>query len=152
MRYFSILIALALPATAQLFVPGEQRFALKPSPSEDVPSYVFYVGTNAGIYYRRIAFTNMTWVQATNELTIGLSKTNLYPGVTNHVTATAKSSDGIESEPCPEINFFVPAPPVLHIEVLESSSVNGPWRTVTNYSMPVLPTRPEQYFAARLKL
>lgn len=149
------LLLLALPAAAQLFVPNEQRFTLTPSISADVTSYVFYVGTNAGVYYRRVAFTNLTWAQATNELTIGLAKTNLFPGVTNYVTATAAKLHGtnfVESIPAVEINFVPPLPPVLRIEVLESSSINGPWRSVTNFALPTPVNRPEQYFAARLRL
>lgn len=134
MRYFSILIALALPATAQLFVPGEQRFAFMPSPSL-VTRYVFYTGTNSGSYQRRIVFTNLTWVTATNELTIGLAKTNLVGGVTNFVTATAMDLNGVESEPCPEINFVPPRPPGtirLSTTVMRSDNPLGPWTVVTN--------------------
>lgn len=124
-------------AAAQLFVPNEQRFTLTPSISADVTSYVFYLGTNAGVYSRRVAFTNLTWAQATNELTIGLAKTNLFPGVTNYVTATAAKLHGtnfVESTPAVEINFVPPLPPVLKLtaEILQSSEASGPWSLLTN--------------------
>lgn len=137
MRYFSILIALALPATAQLFVPGEQRLAFKPSP--DQPAiYVFYFGTNSGEYQFRVAFTNWEWIAATNELMVGASKTNLVAGVTNYVTATAAAIQGtnfVEGPPAVEINYVPPRPPGmirLSTTIMRSDNPLGPWTDVTN--------------------
>ncbi len=144
-------MAIAMQASAQIVSPWQQQFAFTPSPDR-TPSYVFYIGTNAGVPLVRVALTNASWESATNELTVGISKTNLFAGVTNYVFATARDTNGVESVPSNEINFVPPRPPVLRIEVLESSSINGPWRSVTNFALPTPVNRPEQYFAARLRL
>lgn len=152
-----VLISGRLPASAQtnaLIVPSpsQQHFAFMPSPNK-TPSYVFYIGTNAGTYLNRVALTNATWTAATNELTVGIAKTNLFAGLTNYVTATAMDANGVESIPCNEINFVPPRPPGtlrLSVELLRSTEPDGPWETLTSLPpVEVAALAPRQFFRTR---
>ena len=131
------LIALPSVIGAESWKPSEQRLAFKPSP--DQPAiYVFYFGTNSGEYQFRVAFTNWEWIAATNELMVGVSKTNLVGGVTNFITATAAVIQGtnfVEGPPAVEINYVPPRPPGmirLSTTIMRSDNPLGPWTDVTN--------------------
>lgn len=142
MKAVAALLLIALTAalaqtSAQSFTPGEQRLAFKPSP--DQPAiYVFYFGTNSGEYQFRVAFTNVDWVTATNELLVGVNKTNLVGGVTNFITATSAVIQGtnfVEGPPAVEINYVPPRPPGmirLSTTIMRSDNPLGPWTDVTN--------------------
>lgn len=127
---------LASLALAASFKPSEQSFGFQPS--QDQPAiYVFYFGTNSGEYQYRVALTNLSWATATNELAVGISKTNLVGGVTNFVTATAATIQGtnlVEGLPSNEINFVPPRPPTVKLStaILQATDPKGPWTVMTN--------------------
>lgn len=145
-------LASALVAPAAINNPAVQTFALAPSPDRTA-SYVFYIGTNANVPLVRIALTNASWASATGDLLIGIAKTNLFPGVTNFISATAMDANGVESLPCPEINYVPPRPPGLRLSatILESASPDGPWNEFTNLPpVEVAAADPQRYYRGKL--
>lgn len=147
-------LALAMQASAQIANPWQQQFALTPSPNQ-TPSYVFYIGTNAGSPLVRVALTNASWTTATNDIIAGIYKTNLFPGLTNYVTATAMDTNGIESVPSNEIHFVPPRSPTLKLtaEILQSSEASGPWSLFTNLPpIELVADGHRRFYQARMKV
>lgn len=150
-------LALAMQASAQIASPWQQQIGFTPSP--DLPAvYVFYCGTNSGEYQHRIAFTNTAWAIATNELQVGVWKTNFIGGVTNYITATSAVIQGtnlVEGLPAVEINFVPPRPPVLKLtaEILQSSEASGPWSLFTNLPpIELVADGHRRFYQARMKV
>lgn len=131
-------------AIAAIVPPTQQAFTLTASPDASVKSYAIYIGTNSGSYSTRIVTTN---------LTVLIDKTNMVAGITNFLVATAIDTNGIESLPCPEINYVPPRPPGLKLStaILESSSIDGPWNEMTNLpTIEIAISNPQRYYRSRV--
>lgn len=96
------LLILSLTAQAQTNTYGSATLAWSPSPGTNViAQYKIYYGVASGTYTNSIsAGTNLT-----------LTVTSLRRGVRYYFAATAKDTQGLESDYSLEVSAAIPAPP-----------------------------------------
>jgi len=97
-----VLLLLALPSPAQTNAPSSVTLAWNPSPGTNVI-------TNYSVYYGVASRTYTNSVSARTNLTATV--TNLVRGSIYFFAATAKDTNGLESDYSSEVLWFSPAPP-----------------------------------------
>lgn len=94
------------------FAEKTVTLAWDPSPGPDIAGYKIYYGTAPGDYSQTVTVGNTT----------NATISGLIEGFTYYFAATAYNSFDLESEPCEEISYTVPAPVTLQ---MRSTLQNG---------------------------